>query len=799
MFGIRFRFPRQFLVFGLIGALNTFVHSAVVIGIVESKMLTPVLANICAFILANQLSFFLNCRFTFYASPSLFLYRRFILVSLTSLAVTVALSGFAQWIGWHYGIGLLLLIAVGPPLTFFLQKHWAFKLVPGTDLMPANSEVNTHTNQTGLIVFCVGSLVAILALAITVNGLGPIDDHQFIRTTFQGKNFGVYIMPKLGRFFPLTAQEYIFASNFFKPSPFLFQLINCIKILLCGILTFYCLSLTKARNWTVAALWGVVLFSVGFANGAFRFHVGEINALILILLFICMNLFIEKTVGAQSIKQNIAATFGIVSIFIAFFYKELIFVFAVAFSTAELVRHHRANKGKSTWHLWLLLSIGVVYVAIYAYWRVLNTTDAYSNYHSAPFIEVARLFLVNDPFIFLVILPLTAFRILITLRDASRHSIYDSMLVASSAYVAAYLVLGMFNTYYLLPAYGFAVCGLAGVLACKPALPVSRFIVFLSSLLALNSLPTAASDMQALKGISNNHYKFVQSLSQWLLLHPLPNSDPRNLVLVGVSPGSGVETILSLKIFLTSLEVPDSAFNVKYTEVSDNKIVSSAYGIDDEDVYAAKVNDLLIFNPYQQVVTPPPLLTPSFKDVFRSDSEWTFPRRTVWGWFSICVLDQYDCFSGRPGDMRYTGYAALLRTRLPAIIQPELAPIHSSSYRIGPLMIGARVQTGTTFIRELMIVNTGDETWPADGTIDKTMGVNLAYVWLDADGKVVLEGNRSSFQEPIKKGDVAKVSILIKTPDQPGNYRLVISPVQEGNKWFYSGNLSNISKEIEIY
>jgi hypothetical protein len=149
--------------------------------------------------------------------------------------------------------------------------------------------------------------------------------------------------------------------------------------------------------------------------------------------------------------------------------------------------------------------------------------------------------------------------------------------------------------------------------------------------------------------------------------------------------------------------------------------------------------------------------------------------------------------------MRYTGYAALLRTRLPAIIQPELAPIHSSSYRVGPLMIGARVRTGTTFIRELMIMNTGDETWPADGTIDKTMGVNLAYVWLDADGKVVLEGNRSSFQEPMKKGDVAKVSILIKTPDQPGNYRLVISPVQEGNKWFYSGNLSSISKEIEIY
>ncbi len=99
----------------------------------------------------------------------------------------------------------------------------------------------------------------------------------------------------------------------------------------------------------------------------------------------------------------------------------------------------------------------------------------------------------------------------------------------------------------------------------------------------------------------------------------------------------------------------------------------------------------------------------------------------------------------------------------------------------------------------MSIVNTGEETWPADGTVDKPMLVNLAYVWVHEDGKVALEGNRASFQEPIKKNDVAKVSILIKTPDQPGKYKLIISPVQEGNRWFYSGNSSNIGKEIDIY
>jgi hypothetical protein len=557
--------------------------------------------------------------------------------------------------------------------------------------------------------------------------------------------------------------------------------------------------LTKARSWSIAVLWGVVLFSVGFANAAFRFHVGEINALILVLFFILANLVSLRATNTMSTKKNITAVAGIIAIFAAFFYKELIFVFAVAFSISELVRYFRENKANPTWHLWAFLTIGVVYVAIYGYWRAIHTTSAYSNYHSAPILDVVRLFFINDPFMFLVVLPLTAFRVCVALRDASQHTIYDSFLVAASAYVSAYLALGIFNTYYLLPAYGFAACGIAGALTYKPAPKSNRFVVVLSGLLAFNTLPTAISDMQALKSIANNHYKFVQSLSEWLLLNPLPGSKPRNLVLNGVSPGNGVETILSLRIFLTSLGVPVSVFNVKYTEFSDNKIVSNAYGIDDEAAYTAKIDDLLIFNPYQQIVAPPPLLTPSYRDIFRTESEWTFPRRTAWGWFNICILDQYDCLFGRPGDMRYTGYAALLRTRLASPIQSELTPVHSSSYRVGPLMIGSRVRAGTRFARDVMIANTGDETWPADGTIDKPMIVNLAYVWVGEDGKVALEGNRASFQEPIQTNDVAKVSILIKTPDQPGKYKLIISPVQEGNKWFYSSNLANSGKEIEIY
>jgi len=123
----RFHVSHQILFFCFIGVINSAVHAVVVLTLVESSILTPVAANVCAFVVANIVSFFLNCRFTFRTLPRFFLYRRFFLVSLVSLILTVMLSGGVQLMGWDYKIGLLLVIGVAPMLTFALQKWWAFK------------------------------------------------------------------------------------------------------------------------------------------------------------------------------------------------------------------------------------------------------------------------------------------------------------------------------------------------------------------------------------------------------------------------------------------------------------------------------------------------------------------------------------------------------------------------------------------------------------------------------------------------------------------------------------------------
>lgn len=120
---------RQILIYGVVGVVNTMLHSGVVIFLIEVGVVGAVLANIFGFLCANTFSFFINCKLTFKSPPTFAIYRKFAMVSLVSLVLTVCLSAFAVWMVWHYLIGLILVIVFGPLLTFVLHKNYAFKKI----------------------------------------------------------------------------------------------------------------------------------------------------------------------------------------------------------------------------------------------------------------------------------------------------------------------------------------------------------------------------------------------------------------------------------------------------------------------------------------------------------------------------------------------------------------------------------------------------------------------------------------------------------------------------------------------
>ncbi|KHL76128.1 membrane protein [Pseudomonas putida] len=116
----------EFIRFGLVGVTNTAVHAGIVVALMELFAPPAFIANGIAFMFANVMSYVLNSRFTFRTATSLLGYRRFLLVSLVSLGLTLAITSVVEYLGWHYALGLLMVIFVVPVLNYLVMKLWAF-------------------------------------------------------------------------------------------------------------------------------------------------------------------------------------------------------------------------------------------------------------------------------------------------------------------------------------------------------------------------------------------------------------------------------------------------------------------------------------------------------------------------------------------------------------------------------------------------------------------------------------------------------------------------------------------------
>ena len=118
---------RQFAGFSVLGLVNTAIHLAVVVGLVEGVAVFPVVANGLAFVCANVFSFWGNSRWVFRARPTRQRYARFLLVSLLGLAVSLGASALGESRHWHYLAGVALSFALLPALTFFAHRIWTWK------------------------------------------------------------------------------------------------------------------------------------------------------------------------------------------------------------------------------------------------------------------------------------------------------------------------------------------------------------------------------------------------------------------------------------------------------------------------------------------------------------------------------------------------------------------------------------------------------------------------------------------------------------------------------------------------
>lgn len=101
--------------------------------------------------------------------------------------------------------------------------------------------------------------------------------------------------------------------------------------------------------------------------------------------------------------------------------------------------------------------------------------------------------------------------------------------------------------------------------------------------------------------------------------------------------------------------------------------------------------------------------------------------------------------------------------------------------QLAPMCATGQFYAGLDVFVPVQVKNTGSEPWGAYGQ----QPVTLSYRWMsDNNGVVVADGLRTRLPADIAPGGAAIVPMKIRPPTQPGQYRLVLSLVQESVAWF---------------
>jgi hypothetical protein len=632
-------------------------------------------------------------------------------------------------------------------------------------------------SDIALIIFCATSTSALFLFVATIGHLAPINDHVFLGTLFDGKVFAGYVDRALGRFTPLASMEYTLVSRLLWPSATLFYVLHAAKMALTAGVLLWALRAAGAGAWLSFAAWCATFFSTDFGYSAVILQAGELNELLLTEVFVVVVLLRESGRLPKTRGGLLIVAAGSIALIATFLYKEVAFAMAIAFGAAEWLRYRLSGRPAPRYAVGLLIA-GMAYLVWYAAWHGVRLNGSYAQSHAISLWDMVWGYAANDPVIVFVSLPIVIVRVGLLASRRAMPTVFDSFLLAGFAYVAAFIGLRLYSAYYFLPAYGFVLCGVAGLLANSR----SRIVVVTACVVfAINAAPVELSDIVGARNIAQNYSPFVDSLSRWIWANPTADGASRRLVLVGAQPAQEVEIFGSMKRFLAYAGLPDSSYQL----VPDR---------------SAEPGDVLVYNPFQQSVAWPPVATPSDASITRSGATHTFPRWPAWRWLAECYGSVDWCHEKVTGNSPYTGYAAFVRTREP-IIGGSPIPVVIPRYRIGPLALPERMRAGSRLLVDVPVQNVGGEAWPSDGSNGPGNFVHMSYVWLDAAGHVAMEGLRSATPETIRAGDTFVVPMTIVAPPALGQYTLVISPVQENVKWFYQEDpqAPGASKHVEVF
>ena len=118
---------RQLVVFGIVGVTATLTHYLVALFCHEVLGINLYLCNLLGYTSAVTVSYFGHGRFTFQVNLNRQIFRRFVLVSVTTfLASECILAALEQALRLPHRLSLAVVVLTIPLITFILSKMWVF-------------------------------------------------------------------------------------------------------------------------------------------------------------------------------------------------------------------------------------------------------------------------------------------------------------------------------------------------------------------------------------------------------------------------------------------------------------------------------------------------------------------------------------------------------------------------------------------------------------------------------------------------------------------------------------------------
>jgi len=416
-------------------------------------------------------------------------------------------------------------------------------------------------------VFFVIFVAAYMTVLLINPQLGSVsDDVVFLRTlqsghfmSFSSPDFPYYDSIKWGRFSPTGAQEYnIFGLFSNSPSPFWYYFAHAIQLIIFLFLLIKLISKVTSNKWLIYGI--PVLFSLtsSVVIPWFRLLLYERDVVLFFAAFLlCYLAYLEK-------RKWFYAVLSVLFAGLAVYGKETAFIALAAFTFSHLIFTWKTASKKVKildFALWL---VSLSYITVYYFYVYVNRGPVLyiPSFEFYNFIKVTLVnYLLSDPLIFLIILPLTVWRIYqIFVKKQNPQPIYDAMLIAASVLTLAYLILHIQGLYYLLSAYVFALPALIYFFPREKLTWRWKIVLLISSfIIVFSTIPVGLRNLTWMKTQPINYNKMLD-----FIVKDIKNKHPNGGANIFTDAGQWEYFVLSE--FLRFRGLPDKQFDLKTNE-----------------------------------------------------------------------------------------------------------------------------------------------------------------------------------------------------------------------------------------